>query len=129
MRLYLLHSFVLLNRDSPREPEVTQSYTAVMVYKDVGGFDITVHDPCCVQKVHCAEQIINQVYYVLRGKGLHLFRDFVEYFSEVALHVLHYHEQVLELELGFALQVIVLADYDVIELSGKFVTFHLGKVS
>ena len=58
-------------------------------------------------------------------KWLHLIRYLVQYFSKIALHVLHNHEQVRELELRLFLLVLILADDYVIQLSGKFITFHL----
>lgn len=61
-----------------------------------------------------------------RGKRLDLLRYFVEYLSQVTLHVLHYHEKVLELELRVATLLIILADNDVVELGSEFVSLHLG---
>ena len=58
-------------------------------------------------------------------KWLHLIGYLVQYLSQVALHVLHNHEQVRELEGRLFLLALVLANYDVVELSGEFVTLHL----
>jgi len=62
-------------------------------------------------------------------KWLHLVGYLIEYLSEIALHVLHNHEQVRELEGWLFLLALVLANDYVIELSGKFVTLHLWEMS
>ena len=69
-----------------------------MVDQDIRWLDIPMHDTGGVHKVDGAKNIINQVDYVFRRKWLHLIRYLVEYFSEIALHVLHNHEQVRKLE-------------------------------
>ena len=85
-----------------------------MVHQDVGRLDIPVHHSSRVQKINRTEYIINEVYNVIGGKWLYLIRYLVQYLSEVALHVLHDHEQVGELELrGFRL-VIILANDNVV---------------
>lgn len=96
--LDLLDTLIFRFGHGSREPEVAEPYAAVMVDQDVGRLNVPMHDACRVQEVHGAEHIINEIDNMVWREWLYLVRYLVEYFSEVTFHVLHYHEQVRELE-------------------------------
>ena len=48
---------------------------------------------------------------------------------EIALHVLHDHEQVLKLKVLVLFAVGILANYHVVELGGILIIFHLSKTN
>ena len=50
--IHIFPIYLRLPRNWSAETKVTQFYGAVLVYQDIGGLDVPVHDSCRVQEFH-----------------------------------------------------------------------------
>ena len=92
MRIQLLFG-ICFELHNPREPEVTNLDGAVLVDKDVGGFDVPMHNISRVHIIHGAQEVIHY------GNNV-IFSDLnivLQHFAEINISVLHHDQDISEL--------------------------------
>lgn len=57
----VFHVIVWIVDKGPSQAKITQLYVAVSVNKNVGWFDVPMHDVWRVQKINAAKKIVKQV--------------------------------------------------------------------
>ena len=90
----LIHAFIRLFRDRPRQSEVADLDKAALVYEDVGGFDISMHNFCGVQKVHATKYIVYYEFDMIFVKADAILTRVLHKLLEVRVDVLHDNKEV-----------------------------------